>query len=350
MIYMDNAATTLIDPEVADKVKEYLSCGNPSSNHDFGYVAEHAVERARSQVAKAINAEPEQIVFTSGATEGCNWFANRCPLLFVSEVEHHAVLNSRHFGVVSLRDVLAHNLPDEKNFSIMAVNNETGEIFDTQILGEEIHKRKPDGLFFVDATAAIGKVPIDVNKMHIDYLVASAHKFHGPKGVGFIYMKNPIDAMIHGGSQEFNLRAGTENVSGIVGCGYAIKKAINDLERNNAVVALVSQYFQNRIQTIGKCEIWRNGNKPIPNILNYTFKGIRAEELLEFLNMYGIYASSGSACNSSDGAPSHVLKAYGLSDEDANSSIRFSLDASNTKDEVDIVIDTLSDGITMLQR
>lgn len=349
MIYMDNAATTLLDPEVAEAMKEYMSCGNPSSVHDFGLVAKDAIEKARIQVAAAINAEPEQIVFISGATEGCAWFSNRYGAAYVSEVEHHAVLNAKHYAEISLSNIRKCKVIPGFAYSIMAVNNETGEVFDTYKLSKQIHESTENGLFFVDATAAVGKIPIDVTAMNVDYLVASAHKFHGPKGVGFIYMKEPLTPMINGGGQEFGLRAGTENVAGIVGCGYAIKKATQSMDQHNAVVSLVSQHFQNRIKTITDCEIWRNGEHQIPHILNYTFKGVRSEELIEFLNMYKIYVSAGSACNSSDGKPSHVLKACGLSDDDANSSIRFSLDYSNTKDEVDMVIETLREGIKMLK-
>ena len=368
-IYLDNAATTPVSGDVIREMMPYFSevYGNSNSLHGFGRESSNAVDKARDKIAKCINAGNKEIFFTSGGTEGDNWAikgiargnVHRGKHIIVSSIEHHAVLEScrelenegfkvtylpvDNTGVVSVVDLLHELTPETTLVSVMAVNNEVGTIQNIKAIGDLLKDYKT--YFHVDAVQAVGCLHIDVKDMKIDAMTMSAHKIHGPKGVGALYVRTgvPIKKFMTGGEQELNRRGGTVNVPGIVGFGKAMEIAVRDIDVNNKKLEVLTDYFINKI-TYSIPEIKINGNlhQKAPGIVNVSFRYIEGESILIRLDLEGVAVSTGSACASGSLEKSHVLKAMGLSHEDINSAIRFSFGVDNTKEEIDYVVEKLA--------
>ncbi|WP_035776862.1 cysteine desulfurase family protein [Butyrivibrio sp. AE3004] len=371
-IYLDNSATTPLYPEVLDAMLPYLtaSYGNPSSLYPLGRKAHAAIEHTRSIIASLINASPEEIYFTSGATESNNWvfYMNADKKCLCTAIEHASVINQPNiftfnvtqegFVDTSMLDYTLMDNPFEL-VSTMLANNEIGSIQDIQTIGEICHKHNVK--YHVDATQGLCYLPIDVKKSHIDYLSASAHKIHGPKGVGFLYINkdenkdisSDITPLMYGGGQEQGLRPGTENVAGIVGFGKAIEVMMQRREDDLQKLTKLRNYMHYQIMnTIDDVEI--NGtydfDRRLPGNLNYCFADIKSDELVEMLSEKGIYCSTGSACHNGSGKPSHVLKAIGLTDKQAMSSVRFSLGPDLDKTDIDVVVQTVINCVYTLRK
>ena len=367
-VYLDNAATTALSPKVLEQMMPYLTTiyGNPSSPHSFGQEARKGVDHARDQVAKALNALPEEIIFTGCGTESDNTvlfgvaerYAKKGNHIITTNVEHHAILHTCE--ALEKRGVEVTYLPVDENgmvtgeqvanaitdktilVSIMFANNEVGTIMPIAEIGKVCRERGV--LFHTDAVQAVGHVPIDVKAMNIDMLSLSAHKFHGPKGVGALYMKKGIrlPSYVMGGAQERNRRAGTENVAGIVGLGAAIALATQTLEESAArMTRLRDKLIAGIAQRIPEVKLNGHPTMRLPNNVNYSIKYIEGESILLMLDMNGIAASSGSACTSGSLDPSHVLLALGLSHEGAHGSVRLTLSDETTEEDIDYVLDVL---------
>ena len=367
-VYLDNAATTALSPKVLEQMMPYLTTiyGNPSSSHSFGQEARKGVDHARDQVAKALNALPEEIIFTGCGTESDNTvlfgvaerYAKKGNHIITTNVEHHAILHTCE--ALEKRGVEVTYLPVDENgmvtaeqvanaitdktilVSIMFANNEVGTIMPIAEIGKVCRERGV--LFHTDAVQAVGHVPIDVKAMNIDMLSLSAHKFHGPKGVGALYMKKGIrlPSYVMGGAQERNRRAGTENVAGIVGLGAAIALATQTLEESAArMTKLRDKLIAGIAQRIPEVKLNGHPTMRLPNNVNYSIKYIEGESILLMLDMNGIAASSGSACTSGSLDPSHVLLALGLSHEVAHGSVRLTLSDETTEEDIDYVLDVL---------
>ena len=372
MIYCDNAATTKISDEVFNEMLPYLkdNFGNPSSLYSIGYKNKKAIEKAREQVAKAINAEPSEIFFTSGATESNNWVLNgiQSSNIITSDFEHASILNTckkleenHHFinyikpnseGIISVDDIEKEITCDTRLISIMAVNNEIGTIQPIKEIGEMCREHRI--YFHTDATQAIGHIPIDVEEMNIDLMSFSGHKFHAPKGIGVLYIReelqsqNKIIPYLYGGSQENNYRAGTENVASIVGLGKAIQIATENLykqelirDKRNDLIRLL--FYIDNIKLNGSYD------KRIANNVNVCIEDCDAEMLLMYLDTQGICASSGSACHTTSLEPSQTLKAIGLNNKQAFESIRFSLSEDVTDEEINYIADSVYMGVARLR-
>lgn len=354
IIYFDNAATTKISENVNMAMVPYwTNCyGNASGKYALGYKSRDAIEKARKRVARAINAEPNEIYFTSGATEGNNWIVGG-KYIITTPIEHHSVLYAckeanllpvDKTGHVVLYDYERLMRLNDNLVSVMLVNNEIGTIQDIKKLAEIAHNN--GHLFHTDATQAIGHTPVDVKDLDVDFMTASAHKFNGPKGVGFVYIKNGIEmTTFHkGGQQEQGLRAGTEPVSLIVGLGEAIKESsILIQERANRSFKL-GEYFRDQLKQFTKLITHYSDSRRYINI-SFANYGIRGEKMMSWLCDNDIYCSTGSACNSKDNKPSHVLLAIGCSEDDANGSVRFSINEDNTKEEIDEAVSMISFGL-----
>lgn len=377
-VYMDNAATTSLNREVLDAMMPYLTdiYGNPSSLHYFGQEAHKAITNARQQVANAINAADyeREIIFTGSGTEADNMvirgiaerYSNKGKHIITSAVEHHAVLHTCQYlekqgyevtylpvdsdGMVHPEQVREAIREDTILVTIMFGNNEVGTIMPIREIGQICREK---GVFFhTDAVQAVGHVKIDVQEMNIDMLSLSAHKFHGPKGVGALYVKKGIviPSLIHGGAQERNKRAGTENVSGIVGLGKAIELACDHLEENvERMTRLRDKLISGIEATIP--EVILNGSREnrLPGNVNFSIKYIEGESILLMLDINGIAGSSGSACTSGSLDPSHVLLAMGMPHEIAHGSLRLSLGDDTTEEEVDYVLDVLPKVVARLR-
>lgn len=369
MIYLDNAATTAMKPEVFEAMKPYFmeNYGNPSSVYRFAGTAKKAVEDAREEIAKALNAKSSgEIYFTAGGSEADNWaikaaaesFRDKGRHIITTKIEHHAVLHTAEWlerngyevtyldvdedGLISLEELEQAIRPDTILMSIMFANNEIGTIEPVKEIG--LIAGKHGILFHTDAVQAFGHVPIDVQEMNIDMLSASAHKLHGPKGIGFLYLRNGIKmgALIHGGAQERSRRAGTHNVSGIAGFAEATRLAMANMEANAKKETEIRDYLISRIENeIPYVKVNGHREKRLPNNVNVCFRFIEGESLLILLDQKGICASSGSACTSGSLDPSHVLLAIGLIHEIAHGSLRLSLSEETTKEEADYVVDNL---------
>jgi cysteine desulfurase len=360
LIYLDNAATTPILPSVRQAMEPYMQdvFGNPSSVHQAGRRAKAAIEKAREQVAKAIGAKATEIVFTSGGTESDNAALISMALslqekgkhLVTTSIEHHAVLHTCAFleqlgfeityvdpneqGIVTLAAIEQALRDDTILVSVMMVNNETGAIQPIAEIGALTAER---GIaFHTDAVQAVGLLPVDVAALQVDLLSMSGHKLHAPKGVGalFVHGKTKWTPYLHGGNQERQRRAGTENVASIVGFGAAIELAAQDRESKLAHIRDLRDTMLGIFRSELDHVVLNSPEDALPSILNVTFTGVSAESLLMNLDMMGIAASSGSACTSGSLQPSHVLMAMGLSEEHVKSAIRFSFSGHNTRDEV----------------
>ncbi len=377
MIYLDNAATTAMKPEVFEAMKPYFmeNYGNPSSVYRFAGTAKKAVEDAREEIAKALNAKSSgEIYFTGGGSEADNWAikaaAESCRdkgrHIITTKIEHHAVLHTTEWlerngyevtylnvdedGLISLEELEQAIRPDTILMSIMFANNEIGTIEPIKEIG--VIAKKHGVLFHTDAVQAFGHVPIDVQEMNIDMLSASAHKLHGPKGIGFLYLRNGIKmgALIHGGAQERSRRAGTHNVPGIVGIAEATRLAVANMEANAKKETEIRDYLISRIENeIPYVKVNGHREKRLPNNVNVCFRFIEGESLLILLDQKGICASSGSACTSGSLDPSHVLLAIGLIHEIAHGSLRLTLSEETTKEDVDYVVDNLKTIVAKLR-
>ena len=380
LIYMDNAATTSTAPEVVSAMLPFFTeyYGNPSSVYNFAQKSKMAIEDAREIIADSIGAaKSNEIYFTGGGSESDNWALKSVAFglrdkgnhIITTKIEHHAILNTCAYlekngfevtyldvdseGFVSLEDI--ENAITDKTIliSVMFANNEIGTIEPVREIGEIAHKHGI--LFHTDAVQAMCHVPINVTEMNIDLLSASAHKFHGPKGVGFMYMKNTakLEPFIHGGSQERARRAGTSNVPGIVGMGQAVKLALGTLDKDTHTIINMRNYIVDRILgeipdvTFDGPEI--GSLKRLPSNMHFCFKDVSGDSLLIMLDMNGICASSGSACAAGSIDPSHVLLAIGRSKDEAKGALRLSIDKDLTKEDADYAIDALKAAVARLR-
>ena len=362
VVYLDNAATTACAPEVLAVMTQALSgaCGNPSSHYSVGYEAKEFVDTGRAQVAKAINASPAEIFFTGCGSEADNWAVKGTAFtkarqnkkhLITSAFEHHAIMHSMAAlermgfevtyikptpeGYIRPEDVEAAIRPDTALVSIMMANNEIGTIQPIREIGAVCKEKGV--LFHTDAVQAAGHVKIDVNEMNIDMLSLSAHKFHGPKGVGMLYARRGIilTNLIEGGAQERGKRGGTENVPGIAAMAAALKEACANMDENTKKVTALRDRLIDGIAKIPHCALNGARSPRLPGNVNFCFEGIEGESLLLLLDEAGICASSGSACTSGSLDPSHVLLAIGRPHEVAHGSLRLTLCEENTEEQVD---------------
>ena len=360
-IYADNAATTKLDIEAFETMKRYMleEYGNASQPYSFSRSSRLALSQAREQIAHWINAEPEEIFFTSGGTESDNWALKESipypATVVTSTIEHHAILNTcKHienrggkiryvdvdkFGVVD-RKMFEEYVSDAQLASVMFVNNEIGTIEPIAELTEIAHKK--NALFHTDAVQAVGHVPVDVKKLGVDLLSASAHKFNGPKGIGFLYIKKGtiMRAHIDGGKQEQGLRAGTENVAAIMGMAVALKNNIDTLNDNMSYIRMLEAVLLQKLDAAG-VDFIRNGTNHVPGNLSLSFANKDGEALLHRLDIMGIEVATGAACNSKETQVSHVLKAIKLPEQYAFGTIRISLGKNNTEDEVINIADSI---------
>lgn len=375
-VYLDHSATTYIKPQVFDEMLPFLTThyGNPSSIYSLSRATETAIEQARERVAKALHADKNEIFFTGGGSEADNWalkgiaFANkhRGNHIITTQIEHHAILHTCEFlekngfevtylpvdseGFINL-DELRQSITDKTILvSVMFANNEIGTIEPIKEIGKICHEKKV--LFHTDAVQAIGHVPIDVKAMNIDLLSLAAHKFYGPKGVGVLYIRKgiKIENLIHGGGQERNKRAGTENIAGIVGLGKAIELAQEEMDAENKRLTYLRDKLINGLSRIPYTKVnGPAGNKRMPGNVNVCFRFIEGESLLLLLDSKGISASSGSACTSGSLDPSHVLLAIGLPHEIAHGSLRLTLGSSTTEQDIDYTLSVLPDIVQRLR-
>lgn len=375
-IYLDNAATTKPVPEVIEAMLPYYKdyYGNASSLYSLGQESKQSITKARSEIAECIGAKANEIYFTSGGSEADNWalkaaaeaYSNKGKHIITTKIEHHAILhtceylekhgydvtylNVDEFGMIDLKELKSAIRPDTILISVMFANNEIGTIQPIKEIGKIAKEHKI--LFHTDAVQAFGQVAINVDELYIDMLSSSAHKIHGPKGVGFLYIRNSVKlpSFIHGGAQERWLRAGTENVPGIVGYAKAAKIAVETMNKITTYEMSLKYHLIQRISSeIPDAKLNGPVTNRLPNNANFSFKGVRGESVLTLLDMNGICVSTGSACNSSSAEPSHVLKAIGLSDDEANGSIRITLSEENTREEIDFVVDVLKRTIEQLR-
>lgn len=383
LIYLDNAATTKPDPRVVEAMLETLSDGyaNPSGSYSFSAKAKAKIHEAKRSCARLIGAQENNIFFTSGGTESDNWAIRETVRLcseqgksvhvITTAIEHHAILRTceelekakgirvtyvrpDRNGIVNISDIEAAITSDTVLISVMTANNEVGTVQNIKEIGKLAHEH---GIYFhTDAVQAYGHIPVNVSEMGIDLLSASAHKLHAVKGVGLLYISSELlakgfSSMIKGGDQENGLRAGTENVPGIVAFGKASQIAQEEMEEDDRRVKSLRDHFCTRIlNEIPDCHL--NGacdEARLAGNINIRFDNVQASSLLIELDMKGICCSTGSSCDAGSGAPSHVLLSLGLSETEAASSLRFSLSKFTTKDELDIAADCLKDAVQRLR-
>lgn len=375
-IYMDNAATTRVTEPVFEAMKPYFCerFGNPMSVHSFGRESRRAVEDARRQVAAALNADSREIYFTGCGTESDNWAlrgaayakGNTRKTLVTTTIEHHAILHTAEqlekegfkvvyvpvdeLGIVKLDEMERAITEDVFLVSVMTANNEIGTIQPIEEIARMAHAK--GALFHTDAVQAIGSVKIDVKAMGIDLLSLSGHKFHAPKGVGALYIRNGvhIERLIRGGAQERTQRAGTENLASIVGLGKAIELATADIDAHNArLIEMRDHMISEILARIPETRLNGDARRRLPGNVNVSVRYIEGESLLLSLDLKGIAASSGSACTSGALDPSHVLLAIGLPHEIAHGSLRLTLNEENTMEEVDTVVEALVEIVKRLR-
>ncbi len=375
-IYMDNAATTQVYPEVFDAMKPYFTefYGNPSSIYSFAGNSKKAVEDARKTIADFLGARTEEIYFTGGGSESDNWalkatadaYANKGKHIITSKIEHHAILHTCEYlekkgfevtyldvdenGFVNPADVEKAIRPDTILVSIMTANNEIGTIEPIAEIGKIA---KDYGvLFHTDAVQAFGHIPMNVDEMNIDMLSASGHKINGPKGIGIMYIRKgvKIGSFVHGGAQERQRRAGTHNVPGIVGIGKAVELARDNMKERMEYETKLRDHLISRVmEEIPYAKLNGDKVKRLPNNVNVCFRFIEGESMLILLDQNGVCGSSGSACTSGSLDPSHVLLAIGLPHEIAHGSLRLTLSEKNTMEEVDFTVDKLKGIIERLR-
>lgn len=376
MIYLDNAATTKTSPEVVEAMLPYFSefYGNASTVYEFGGKSKEAISKARETIANAIGAKENEIYFTAGGSESDNWalkataeaYKEKGRHIITSKIEHHAILHTcqwleqngyevtyldvDEFGVVKLEELKKAIRPDTILISIMFANNEIGTIEPVAEIGEIARERGV--LFHTDAVQAFGQLPIHVDELKIDMLSSSGHKLNGPKGIGYLYIRKgvKIRSFLHGGAQERKRRAGTENVPGIVGFGKAVEIALATMQERTAKERELRDYLMDRVlKEIPFTRVNGDRNRRLPNNVNICFQFVEGESLLIMLDMKGICGSSGSACTSGSLDPSHVLLAIGLPHEIAHGSLRLTLGADTTKDDIDYTVDAIKEIVTQLR-
>lgn len=375
-VYLDNAATTKVRPEVVEAMLPYFTeiYGNASAVYDFGQKCKQAIEDARETIGSSIGTRASNIYFTAGGSESDNWalkgvaevYKDKGKHIITTKIEHHAILHTCAYleqqgyevtyldvdadGLVSPEDVKKAIRPDTILISVMFANNEIGTIEPIEEIGAIAHEHGI--LFHTDAVQAYAQVPIDVEKMHIDLLSASGHKLNGPKGIGFLYIRQglKLKSFIHGGAQERKRRAGTENVPGIVGLGKAVEIAMATMDERIKKESELRDYLIARIEDeIPFAKLNGHRVKRLPNNINFCFRFIEGESMLIMLDMAGICGSSGSACTSGSLDPSHVLLAIGLPHEIAHGSLRLTLSDEITKDQLDYVVDHLKEIVAKLR-
>ena len=367
-VYMDYSATTYVKPEVLEEMLPYFTekFGNPSSFYGISRETKRAIDKAREQIAEALNCLPDEVYFTGGGSEADNWaikgiasaHKNKGNHIITTKIEHHAVLHTCEYlekngfdvtyldvdeeGFINLDDL--RNAITDKTIlvSIMFANNEIGTIQPIKEIGEICREKKV--FFHTDAVQAVGNVPVDVKEMNIDMLSLAGHKIYGPKGIGVLYIKKgiKIDNLIHGGAQEKNRRAGTENIASIVGLGKALELATNNLEEHmKRLTALREKLIAGLLEVPYTKLNGPRGDKRLPGNVNVCFRFIEGESILLSLDFKGVCASSGSACTSGSLDPSHVLLAIGLPHEIAHGSLRLSMGEGSTEEDVDYVLEVV---------
>ena len=373
-IYLDHAATTAARPEVVEAMLPYFTekFGNPSSVYKFSQNNKAVITECRESIAKSLNARGNEIYFTAGGTESDNWalkaaaeaYQSKGKHIITTKIEHHAILHTAQYleskgyevtyldvdenGIVKLDQLKQAIRPDTILISVMFANNEIGTVEPIKEIGE-IAKEKGI-IFHTDAVQAFGQLPIDVEECHIDMLSASGHKLNGPKGIGFLYIRTGLKlrSFVHGGGQERSRRAGTENVTGIV--GLAVEMAMATMEERSRKECAMRDHLIDRILTeVPYCRLNGHRTSRLPNNVNISFQFIEGESLLIMLDMAGICASSGSACTSGSLDPSHVLLAIGLPHEIAHGSLRMTLGEENTMEEMDYVVDHIKEIVERLR-
>ena len=372
MIYLDNAATTKICSKAVKAMEPYLNerYGNPSGIYNLAKMSKEIIEESRGIIASAINAEPENIFFTSGGTESDNWVLDNAKRfgnhIITSKIEHHAILNKCEelekegmkvsyvnvdkTGIVNPYNIEQSITEDTTLISVMFANNEIGTIEPIKKIGQ-IAKRN-NILFHTDAVQAFCHIPIDVEEMKMDMLSASSHKFHGPKGVGFLYIRHPevMNSFIFGGGQEKGRRAGTENVAGIVGMSAAVKECMENLcYRINKETELRNYLIERVLREIPYVRLNGHGINRLPGNTNFTIAGVDGASLVVLMDNDDVCTSSGSACSSGSGKPSHVIKEIGVPDKYIYGTIRMTLCADNTKDEIDYTVNQLKKNVALLR-
>lgn len=376
LIYMDNAATTPVKPEVLDAMLPYFTekFGNPSSIYSISSENKKAITDAREVIAKTINTTPENIYFTAGGSESDNWalkatadaYASKGKHIITTKIEHHAILHTCEYletkgfeityldvdenGLVKLDELTAAIRPDTILISVMFANNEIGTIEPIAEISKIAHEHGV--LFHTDAVQAYTQVPIDVEAMNIDMMSTSGHKINGPKGIGFLYIRKgvKIKSFIHGGAQERHRRAGTENVTGIIGLAKAAEIATANMKERTAEEIKVRDHLIERIEKeIPYAKLNGDRVKRLPNNVNFSFQFVEGESMLILLDSKGICASSGSACTSGSLDPSHVLLAIGLPHEIAHGSLRLTISDQITMEDADYVVDNLKEIVNHLR-
>ena len=374
---MDHAATTEMLPEVREAMEPYLreEYGNASTSYEMGVRMHDAIEEAREKIAWVIDAQPEEIFFTSGGSESDNWVIksvagekkNSGKHLITTRIEHHAVLRSCQYleslgyevtyldvddyGLVSAEEVVHALREDTTLVSVMTGNNEIGTLEPIADIGAQLRAR---GIaFHTDAVQAVGQIPLSMMRLPVDYLSASAHKFHGPKGVGFLYARKNQDlsSFIHGGSQERGKRAGTENVAGIVGMAQALVIAAQEMPYTRGKLTRLRNYFAERVRhEIPNIRLNGHPYKRLPGNVNFSIEGIDATALLVLLEEEGICASAGSACNTGQTRISHVIEAIRVPEDYAAGSVRFTMGRDTTRRDVDACVDALKRCVIILRQ
>lgn len=376
LIYLDHAATTPMSEEVRVAMEPYLKekYGNASTVYGPGTEARKAVERARELIAETLQAKPSEIYFTSGGSESDNWavknlaasYKSKGRHLITSKVEHHAVLNSCEYlqklgyevtylnvdesGRISLEELSEAMREDTTAVSVMFANNEVGTIEPVYQIGKLA--REHQVVFHTDAVQAYGQIPVSVQYYQIDLLSASAHKFHGPKGVGFLYIREGIKlpSYIHGGSQERGKRAGTENVAGIVGMGKAAELAHRNMRARIQREIMLRNYLMERVlHEIPDARVNGHRNRRLPGNVSVSFRGVEGASLLILMEEDGICASGGSACNTGESRISYVIEALGVPDDYAPGTVRLTLGKDTTKEEIDCAVESLKKNVGILR-
>lgn len=376
-IYMDHAATTEMLPEVREAMEPYLreEYGNASTSYEMGVRMHDVLEDARAKIARVIDAQPEEIFFTSGGSESDNWVIKNVAgekkhigkHIITTKIEHHAILRSCQYleslgyevtyldvddyGLVRAEDVANALCDDTTLVSVMTGNNEIGTIEPIAEIGAFL--RTKGIAFHTDAVQAVGQIPLSMSRIPVDYLSASAHKFHGPKGVGFLFVRKDQDlpSFIHGGSQERGKRAGTENIAGIVGMAEALSIAAHEMPYTRNRLIRLRNYFVERVRhEIPQSRLNGHPYKRLPGNVNFSFAGIDATALLVLLEEEGICASAGSACNTGQTRISHVIEAIRVPDAYAAGSVRFTMGRDTTKRDVDACVDALKRSVTILRQ
>ena len=377
IIYLDNAATTRTAPEVLEAMLPYFTeqYGNPSAIYSIASKNKQVVTEQREIIANALGAKANEIYFTAGGTESDNWalkataeaYESKGKHIITTKIEHHAILHTAEYlekrgyeftylnvdkdGLISLEELENAIRPDTILISVMFANNEIGTIEPIKEIGEIA--KKHGVLFHTDAVQAFGHVPINVNECNIDMLSSSGHKLNGPKGIGFLYIRQgvKIRSFVHGGAQERKRRAGTENVPGIVGYGASVKRAVATMDERIKYETELRDYMIKRIlDEIPYSRLNGHTTKRLPNNVNVSFEFVEGESMLIMLDMAGVCASSGSACTSGSLDPSHVLLAIGLPHEKAHGSLRMTLSEETTKEDIDFVVDKLKEIVANLRK